>query len=234
MSWIQYLKGEFYLFIYFIDSISFVNNISTKYFLAGRNMVDLTDCCTIPAIQAVLFMIIFLQSSTKMYTCHSYVGIALNAALRMGLHRSMNLNLNPIEREVRKRIFWVIRKMDIYVAALLGLPKGIADEDIDQEMPLEVDDEYITENELRGQPEGTVPVMALVNAHTRLLNIMAKVVKAIYPLKQGCASGNSGYAVSFGTIREIEIDLRRWSDALPGGTVLENQSSPKHDKCVFA
>lgn len=199
-------------------------------------MVDLTDCCTIPAIQAVLFMIIFLQSSTKMYTCHSYVGIALNAAVRMGLHRSINLNLNPIEREVRKRIFWVIRKMDIYVAALLGLPKGISDEDIDQEMPLELSDEYITENELREQPEGIVPVMAFVNAHTKLLNIMAKVVKAIYPLKQGCTSGNSGsgYTVSFGIIREIEIDLSRWNDALPGGTVPDNNSSPKHDKCVFA
>jgi len=205
---------------------------STKYFLAGREMIELTDCRTIPTLQAIILMAIFLQSSTKMSTCYSYVGIALCAAVRMGLHRSMNLNLNPIEREVRKRIFWVIRKMDTYVTALLGLPKGIADEDIDQEMPLDVDDEYITETEIKEQPAGTVPIMTVVNSHTRLLSIMAKVVKAIYPLKQGCASGNGGYAVSFASIREIENDLRKWNDALPGGLAPDELSPPSYRKCV--
>jgi len=205
---------------------------STKYFLAGREMIELTDCRTIPTIQAVILMAIFLQSSTKMSTCYSYVGIALCAAVRMGLHRSMNLNLNPIEREVRKRIFWVIRKMDTYVTALLGLPKGIADEDIDQEMPLDVDDEYITETEIKEQPQGTVSIMTVVNAHTKLLSIMAKVVKAIYPLKQGCVSGGGGYAVSFASIREIENDLRKWNDALPGGLAPDEQSPQNYRKCV--
>ncbi|RPB21954.1 hypothetical protein L211DRAFT_851166 [Terfezia boudieri ATCC MYA-4762] len=205
----------------------------TKYFLAGREMIELTDCRTIPTLQAIIVMAIFLQSSTKMSTCYSYVGIALCAAVRMGLHRSMNLNLNPIEREVRKRIFWVIRKMDTYVTALLGLPKGIADEDIDQEMPLDVDDEYITETEIKEQPEGTMSIMTVVNSHTRLLSIMAKVVKAIYPLKQGCASGNGGYAVSFATIREIENDLRKWNGALPGGLAPDEQSPPSFRKSRY-
>lgn len=195
-------------------------------------MIELTDCRTIPHIQAIILMAIFLQSSTKMSTCYSYVGIALCAAVRMGLHRTMNLNLNPIEREVRKRVFWVIRKMDTYVTALLGLPKGIADEDIDQEMPLEIDDEYITETEIKEQPEGTVSIMTVVNAHTRLLSIMAKVVKAIYPLKQGCASGNGMYAVSFATIREIENDLQKWSEALPTGLAPSDNSPPNYTKCV--
>ena len=175
-------------------------------------------------------MAIFLQSSTKMSTCYSYVGIALCAAVRMGMHRSMNLNLNPIEREVRKRIFWVIKKMDTYVTALLGLPKGIANEDIDQEMPLEIDDEYITETEIKEQPEGTVSIMMVVNAHTRLLNIMAKVVKAIYPLKHGGSPGNGVYAVSFASIREIEGDLQKWSDSIPRSA--SDEQSPTYKKYV--
>ncbi|KAF8418228.1 fungal-specific transcription factor domain-containing protein [Tirmania nivea] len=207
--------------------------LSTKYFLAGREMIELTDCRTIPTLQAIILMTIFLQSSTKMSTCYSYVGIALCAAVRMGLHRSMNLNLNPIEREVRKRTFWVIRKMDTYVTALLGLPKGIADEDIDQEMPLDVDDEYITETEIKEQPQGTVSIMTVVNSHTKLLSIMAKVVKAIYPLKQGCASGNGGYAVSFASIREIENDLQKWNDALPGGLAPDEHLPPSYRKSRY-
>ncbi|KAF8470534.1 fungal-specific transcription factor domain-containing protein [Kalaharituber pfeilii] len=204
----------------------------TKYFLAGRRLVEITDCRNIPALQAVILMIIFLQSSTKMSTCYSYVGIALSAAVRMGLHRSMNLKLSPIEREVRKRIFWVVRKMDTYVSALLGLPKGIADEDIDQEMPLEVDDEYITENEIKEQPDGTIAIMSVVNAHTRLLSIMAKVVKAIYPLKQGCGSGGS-YAVSFATIKGIENDLQAWGNSLPTLPTIDGDISPRFRKSRY-
>lgn len=67
-------------------------------------------------------MVLFLQSSAKLSTCYSYVGIALRSALRLGLHRNVVADFNPIERELRKRIFWVVRKMDVYVSTLLGLP----------------------------------------------------------------------------------------------------------------
>ena len=119
--------------------------------------------------------------------------------------------------------------MDTYVSALLGLPKGIANEDIDQELPLEVDDDCITEAEIKEQPEGTVSVMVMVNAHTRLLNIMGKVVKAIYPLKQGTATGNGAYVVGFASIKDIENDLERWVNSFPREV---EDTSPRMTKCV--
>src|ERR1700753_1664479 len=105
--------------------------------------MDIADCRDLRALQAVVFMILFLQSSAKLSTCYSYIGVALRSALRMGLHRNFDANFSPIERETRKRVFWVIRKMDTYVGALLGLPHTMSDEDIDQDYPVEVDDEYI-------------------------------------------------------------------------------------------
>ncbi|KAI5781651.1 fungal-specific transcription factor [Peziza echinospora] len=211
------------------DGVMRATSEGTKYFLAGRCMIEITDCRDIMSIQAVILMIIFLQSSTKMSTCYSYVGIALSAALRMGLHRTIELNMTPIERETRKRIFWTVRKMDTYVSALLGLPKGIADEDIDQEMPLEIDDEYITDTEILPIPKGVLPIMTAANAHTRLLKIMAKVVKAVYPLKPGSAVKNTPYSVGFASIREIENDLKQWSAALPD--LKDPNLSPRWKKC---
>ena len=124
-------------------------------------MIEMTDIRDIYSLQAVLLMAIYLQSSTRMSTCFSYVGIALSAAVRMGLHRAVpDANSSPIDQEVRKRVFWTCWKMDTYVGAILGLPKGIAPEDIDQEMPVEVDDEYITKDQLSPQPEGTLSTMA--------------------------------------------------------------------------
>jgi hypothetical protein len=41
----------------------------------------------------------------------------------------------PLERQMRSRIFWVLRKIDVYVSTMLGLPDSIADDHIDQELP---------------------------------------------------------------------------------------------------
>lgn len=181
-------------------------------------MVEITDCRDIHSIQAVIMMIIFLQSSVRMSTCYSFVGIALSASVRLGLHRALpDTRFDPIQREVRKRIFWTVKKMDTYVGALLGLPKGIADEDIDQDMPTEVDDELITQEEILTQPEGVIPAITAANAHTKLLTIMGKVVKYIYPLEgvEASVTGKLGYSVSYSKVHEIENDLTRWLDDLP-------------------
>ena len=101
--------------------------------------------------------------------------------------------------------------MDTYVGALLGLPKTLSDDDIDQVFPLEVDDEFITRDGILPMPEGRISLLAASNAHTRLLTILSKVISYIYPVKgvecivQGQLSRS--YVVNHARIREIEKDL---------------------------
>lgn len=117
--------------------------------------------------------------------------------------------------------------MDTYVSALLGFPMMLSNDDIDQELPLEVDDEYITKDSVLPMPEGKISLYTATNAHTRLMAILSKVVKYIYPTKgveqavQGSAT--TSYVISHAKIREIEHDLSDWLDKLPmelrpGGT----------------
>ncbi|KAF2020637.1 hypothetical protein BU24DRAFT_340202 [Aaosphaeria arxii CBS 175.79] len=202
-----------------VDEVGYEASIDEgfKYFRASRQLLDIADCRDLTSLQAIIFMIQFLQSSAKLSTCYAYIGVALRSALRMGLHRSFNVNFNPIEAEIRKRLFWTIRKMDIYVGAMLGLPSFISDEDIDQEWPAEVDDEYITETEIRPMPEGKISVVAASNAHTKIVEILAKICRYVYPIKGTQSGGNNSvtYSVSYSKIREIEQDLQRWLEALP-------------------
>ena len=58
------------------------------YFKAARQLMDIADCRDLMSVQAVICMIIFMQSSAKLSQCYAYVGVALRSALRMGLHRS--------------------------------------------------------------------------------------------------------------------------------------------------
>lgn len=203
-----------------IDEVGYENAIDEgfKYFKAARQLMDIADCRDLRSLQAVVFMILFLQSSAKLTTCYAYIGVALRSALRMGMHRAFNDNFNPIEAESRKRCFWVIRKMDTYVGAILGLPHTLNDEDIDQDLPTEVDDEYITETGILPMPEGSISVIAGSNAHTRIVHILGKIVLHIYPIKgTHCTGGGNAitYTVSYSKIREIEKDLQDWLDELP-------------------
>jgi hypothetical protein len=167
-------------------------------------------------------MIIFLQSSAKLSVCYAYIGVALRSALRLGLHRFFDESFTPIEAETRKRVFWVILEMDTYVGTLLGLPHALSDDEIDQGFPAAVDDEYITETGILSMPEDKVSYMAAANAHSTLVQILAKVVRYIYPVKPSRKMDASRYriklySVSYSKIIELEHDLRSWHDQLPMG-----------------
>lgn len=204
-----------------------------RFFKAGRQLLDVIDCRDLTSLQAICFMVLFLQSSAKLSTCYSYIGIALRSALRLGLHRSVTANFNPVERELRRRIFWVIRKMDVYVSTLLGLPQMLSDDDIDQQYPMAIDSEFISVDGITPMPSGRTPLIAGANAHTALSNIMMKVVKYIYPVKHAKRSiTDHHYMVSHAKIRDIERDLQNWMEDLPSALRPGTEVSSQLERCV--
>jgi hypothetical protein len=181
-------------------------------------MLAITECRDLWSLQALVFMIIFLQSSAKMSTCHSYVSAAIAASLQMGLHRCGLEAFNPIERETRKRIFWTIRTMETYVVAILGLPRTVSDDDIDQEMPVEIEDQYITKEGILPMPDGQVSMITGSNAHTKLVQILGKIITNVYPTKRMQKEATEkprAYVVSDAKVREVESDLQLWAKSLP-------------------
>ena len=111
--------------------------------------------------------------------------------------------------------------MDTYVSAMLGFPQMLNLDDVDQKLPAEVDDEYITIEGIAPMPEGKTSLYAASNAHTSLMIILDKVIKYIYPTKgleeSLQSSANPCYVISHAKIREIERDLKEWLDELPMG-----------------
>src|SRR5687767_11869371 len=57
--------------------------------------------------------------------------------MSMGMHRaaSSNSTLSAVERESRRRTWWVLYFFDRFSASKLGQPVTVRDEDIDVEMP---------------------------------------------------------------------------------------------------
>ena len=187
-----------------------------QYFQIAKTMLDITDCRDLMSIQAVMFMILFLQGTAKLATCYAYIGVALRACCRLGMHRKITGKFNVIEQEERKRLFWQVRGLDIYVGAMLGLPMMLSYDDIDQGQPSEVPDEHITEDGILPVSQEMFPLHKATNAHTKLLHILQKVVRYVYPVKNSSEATSSGeYTVSHSLIRELERDLQSWMDELP-------------------
>ncbi|CAK7274455.1 Gypsy retrotransposon integrase-like protein 1 [Sporothrix epigloea] len=197
-----------------------------KFYTTARVLLqDITECRDLTSLQALLFMILFLQATSNLSGCYSFVGIALRAALRMGLHRNLpDVRLNPIQNESRRRVFYVIRQMDTYVSALLGFPMSLRDEDIDQPFPTEIDDEFITKDGILEPPPGTPSFYQACNAYTKLTEILAKVVRCVYPVRRipGSSHPNheagarsSTYMISYIKMKEIEHELHAWYEQLP-------------------
>ncbi len=191
---------------------------SVEFFLAAKQMIDITDCKDITSLQTMVFIVAYLQCSSRMSACYTYVGIALRSAVHMGMHRCVTAKFTPLERQMRSRIFWVLRKIDVYVSTMLGLPDSIADDHIDQELPLEVDDGCILEDRILPQPYGRLAPIAATNAHIRLMGILKKITTYVYPIKgveQRTSDRIRVYFVDHSKVHEIEIALKKWLDGLP-------------------
>ncbi len=174
-------------------------------------------------------IIYYLQSSAMMSACYSYTCVAIASALRMGLHRSQaSKDLSLAENESRKRIFWVLRTMDTNVTTMLGLPRTLSDEDIDQELPLNIDDESMNGHTFQSTPaDHPTSTMAASNAHIKLVMIVAKVVKYIYNTHDNAKGHTGSYRVDYAKVIELENDLTKWFDQLPTKPSRDEPITPK-------
>lgn len=166
------------------------------------------------SLQALLGMIMYLQCSNQLPACYTHISLAMTACIRMGLHRADSLlKFNPIERETRKRIFWSLRAVDTYITTILDLPRTINDDDTDQPLPLDIEDELITPQKIKSAARLELGSISIVNAHTRLTLILAKVKKTVSGSLEGGLKGR--YQVDALKIVEAENELAKWATSLP-------------------
>lgn len=193
-----------------------------KYFLEARKLIDISNVGDTNSIQTIIMMIIYLQCSARLSTCYSYIGIALRSALKEGLHRNLSVfqnskrKLDPIEVDTRKRMFYTIYKMDIYINSLLGLPRSLAEDEFDQEIPVDLDDENITRTGYDFEKQnGRLSSAGCANHHTRLMFIMSHIIKKLYPVKVVHSAESSGSDDIHQNVTELEMELKVWLNNLP-------------------
>merc|ERR1711939_1252721 len=73
--------------------------------LLTHAMIDPTQCRDLTTMQAVIFVIMYLQASGRLSHCYSYLALAAGSAAQMGIHREYTpISFDYAQVETRKRV----------------------------------------------------------------------------------------------------------------------------------
>ncbi|KAJ5612563.1 hypothetical protein N7510_005757 [Penicillium lagena] len=99
------------------------------------------------SIQALLCCAVYSIRSYNGASLWKLSGMAIRQCVELGYHRSTEkyrTRVDSLTKEISKRCFWVAYDLDCVASFILGRPKGIPDNAIDVELPVDIDDENIT------------------------------------------------------------------------------------------
>ncbi|KAF8908951.1 fungal-specific transcription factor domain-containing protein [Gymnopilus junonius] len=133
-------------------------------------------------------------------TQHAAFGEAAHIAVTLRMHEEASYEgLDPIECEVRRRIFWLLFGADKSMSILLGRPICLRDEDCTVHFPKELDDEYITPSAYLPQPHGKTALVSGLNYTSRIFALLGEILVRIRVDKRSPPQGQ------FATARLEEV-----------------------------
>lgn len=132
--------------LYYHYALSFL-----QYLVSNRALED---------VQGLCLVLQHMRSFPKPGGAWLLARLAISIMLEIGMHRSAKkwlvekLGNNPIKLEMRKRVFHSILCIESSLASKLGRPFSLKPSDYDIEIPLGVDDEFLTEKGILPVPPG--------------------------------------------------------------------------------
>ncbi|MCJ1312496.1 hypothetical protein MMC25_006170 [Agyrium rufum] len=178
------------------------------------------------SVQALLGMALFLQGTPNPQPSFVLVAAAIRLAHSIGLHkRGSGFNLNPVEVEQRKRVFWIAYLLDKDICLRSGRPPAQDDDDMNVELP----------SEDPGDNVGNIPLedgkgkLNLFRLMCSFAIIESKVYKQLYSTK--AAKQSDGALLN--TIGELDHELEEWKDAIPIDFRPEHEIKASHTPLIL-
>ncbi|KAF9010512.1 fungal-specific transcription factor domain-containing protein [Cyathus striatus] len=177
-------------------------------FSEAPSLYELQTCC---------LAVLFFQGSTSPETCWIINGMGLRYALELGLHRRrMFVSPLTIEDELWKRVFWMLLVLDIILCSVLGRPLSLRSADIDAEMPVEFQDEWINAVDGNGMTPPKSSHLTYFNKKIKLLEILAMAKQTLYAAKRPTSDDDkNGTHWEQHITATLDTALNNWIDTIP-------------------
>lgn len=167
----------------------------------------------------MICLILFLISTARMASAHAYLGATCASAMRQGLHfRSTHDSSIPdSERKVRRRVFWAVTNMDMYISSILGLPRFIdltaADPAIDMTIEAALQESMTVDG-----PSSIAHLSLAASAkHMELMRIISRAQDILFPKPPDPPNSkerNGSIVVSVSKLRKVEALYESWAHSL--------------------
>ncbi|KAK1979352.1 fungal-specific transcription factor domain-containing protein [Colletotrichum cereale] len=120
--------------------------LSEKYYgLASTLISTLHERPSLPTLQGLEIAQIYLQLSSRYSVASHLGGMATRMAQSLGLHRhSQRFKFDPLETELRRRVWWCQYALDAFSSVYHGMPRLIRDQDVDADLPSRVDHDQVS------------------------------------------------------------------------------------------
>ncbi|KAF7128505.1 hypothetical protein CNMCM5793_003293 [Aspergillus hiratsukae] len=187
---------------------------STVYYRQALNLCrgEMLRGTTLEVVQYLLLMGQYLQGTQKSVQAWTVHGLAVKAALQLGLHsKDASQAFSPLEREIRKRTWFGCVVLDRTLSMTFGRPPAIPDSYVQLDLP-------VVDSIGQGQPfvdDKTIRhSIQFFNSTITLYKQMGDIIDQVYGQNLGCGPGLS-VGETVGRVLSIENQLFSWAMALP-------------------
>ncbi|KAJ5653070.1 hypothetical protein N7490_000073, partial [Penicillium lividum] len=197
------------------EAVANAHSKSEHWFTASKYLSSLeSGPPRLETIQVRLIQCLYLLSSSRANECWYSFGTALQVVTALGLHRkwpakTSKNGCSSLELELRKRIFWSVYTLDKYLSIMFGRPRLLHDEDIDQELPDEINDEDLLEEDPMRRSGATDSMMIASVLHYRLGRILGEISRQLYSINPLSRDSPLDTAV------RLTTELERWKESVP-------------------
>ncbi|ETS75567.1 hypothetical protein PFICI_12511 [Pestalotiopsis fici W106-1] len=167
---------------------------SARYFIAAeQQLAKERGSIRLTSVQARLAQCFYLLGRSRINHCWSLFGTTAHLVLAIGLNRNRRgfatAEFDRVTTECRRRTFWCAYCLDCYLSAALGRPRTFHEDDIDQELPSNIEDSDLGEQVGASKhPRSEQSLMLAPVAHVRLARIISGVLRDLYSIKPISAS----------------------------------------------
>ncbi|KAI0166416.1 hypothetical protein GGR57DRAFT_25411 [Xylariaceae sp. FL1272] len=152
------------------------------------------------SVQALLLMSLYMLAVSKRNASYAYYGMAVRSAFALGLHRDESMIIfTQEERDMRKKLWKSLFVLDRFLAACLGRPTAISEEDCSEiRLPRH------TSSSLLGTSSYSIHLAAL-DAAVKSCRIIGRTLKSIYSKRK----------IATAVAQDIANHLEAWNKELP-------------------
>lgn len=178
---------------------------------AMRNLDATLSLDHVRSLRALMLISIYSFYDPEAASAWLCVGTAIRIAIALGLHRqSSQHNLNLINQEIRKRVFWVLYSLDRVLSSILGRPLMLRDCDIDVALFLDLgQDPELTGN--NGEP-----IFADISIALHMVKLRQITGKILVTINK---PANSASAEDSTTVEQLHRALDDWKAKMPRITI---------------